>query len=357
MRIRRTSPDWFKYHAGSDDTEPTRVTTQEAVLKVSGLTTRFDTQDGVVHAVNGVSFSVRKGEFLAVVGESGSGKSVTMMSLLRLIPMPPGEIVAGQALYREEDLLTMEQDDLRAIRGDHIGFIFQDPMTSLNPVLTVGYQITEFLRLNTDMTKEEQRARAIELLELVGIPSPEQRLKAYPHELSGGMRQRVMIAVALAASPDILVADEPTTALDVTIQAQIIELVKDLREKIGTAVVWITHDLGVVAGLADRVIVMYGGQIVEESPVDELYASPQHPYTIGLLDSIPRVDQKGMELVSIPGAPPALYAEPTSCTFAVRCPYAFDKCHQENPPLITVSQDRYVACWYDVEKEEPRLVF
>ena len=357
MSIRRTSPDWFKYHGGPDDNQDTPVTAAENVLKVSGLTTRFETQDGVVHAVNDVSFSVRKGEFLGVVGESGSGKSVTMMSLLRLIPMPPGKIVGGEAIYDEQDLLTMDLDDLRSIRGDEIGFIFQDPMTSLNPVLTVGYQITESLRIHTDMTKKEQEARAIELLELVGIPSPEQRLKAYPHELSGGMRQRVMIAVALAASPSVLIADEPTTALDVTIQAQIIELVKDLREKIGTAVVWITHDLGVVAGLADRVVVMYGGQIVEEGPVDELYATPKHPYTIGLLDSIPRVDQKGEELVSIPGAPPALYDEPAACTFAVRCPYAFDKCFQENPPLITVSTDRFVACWYDVDKEEPRRVF
>ncbi len=357
MSIRRTSPDWFKYHGGPDDADDTPVTAAETVLKVSGLTTRFETQDGVVHAVNDVSFSVRRGEFLGVVGESGSGKSVTMMSLLRLIPMPPGKIVGGEAIYDEQDLLTLDLDDLRSIRGDQIGFIFQDPMTSLNPVLTVGYQITESLRIHTDMTKEEQRARAIELLELVGIPSPEQRLKAYPHELSGGMRQRVMIAVALAASPSVLIADEPTTALDVTIQAQIIELVKDLREQIGTAVVWITHDLGVVAGLADRVVVMYGGQIVEEGPVDELYASPKHPYTIGLLESIPRVDQKGEELASIPGAPPALYAEPAACTFAVRCPYAFDKCFQENPPLITVSTDRFVACWYDVDKEGPRHVF
>ncbi len=345
------------YHDRPYQTNEKPMTAVETVLKVSGLTTRFETQDGVVHAVNDVSFSVRKGEFLGVVGESGSGKSVTMMSLLRLIPMPPGKIVGGEAIYDEIDLLGLELDDLRSIRGDHIGFIFQDPMTSLNPVLTIGYQLTEWLKVNTDMAEEEREGRAIELLELVGIPSPEQRLKSYPHELSGGMRQRVMIALALAASPNILIADEPTTALDVTIQAQIIELVKDLREKLGTAVVWITHDLGVVAGLADRVIVMYGGQIVEEGPVAEIYASPKHPYTIGLLDSVPRVDQKGSELVSIPGAPPALYAEPERCTFAVRCPYAFDRCLQENPPLITVSTDRSVACWYDIDKEGPRHVW
>ncbi|MBT8242046.1 MAG: ABC transporter ATP-binding protein [Acidimicrobiia bacterium] len=357
MSIRRTSPEWFKYDHSHDDSEEPLVTAAETVLKVSGLTTRFNTQDGVVHAVNDVSFSVKKGEFLGVVGESGSGKSVTMMSLLRLIPMPPGEIVAGEATYDEQDLLAMELDDLRSIRGDRIGFIFQDPMTSLNPVLTVGYQITESLRIHTDMAEEERHARAVELLDLVGIPNPEGRLKSFPHELSGGMRQRVMIAVALAATPDILIADEPTTALDVTIQAQIIELIKDIRERLGTAVVWITHDLGVVAGLADRVIVMYGGQIVEEGPVAELYASPKHPYTIGLLESIPRVDQKGSELVSIPGAPPALYAEPESCSFAVRCPYAFERCHEENPPLITVSSERFVACWYDVDEEGPRRVF
>jgi oligopeptide/dipeptide ABC transporter ATP-binding protein len=332
------------------------MTLADPVLEVSDLTTQFNTQDGVVHAVNGVSFALKSGEFLGVVGESGSGKSVTMMSLLRLIPMPPGEIVNGQAMYDGADLLTLGIDDLRKVRGGRIGFIFQDPMTSLNPVLTVGFQITESLKIHQHLPTEKREARAVELLDLVGIPSPRQRLKSYPHELSGGMRQRVMIAVALACSPQILIADEPTTALDVTIQAQIIELVKGLREQFGTAVIWITHDLAVVAGLADRVLVMYGGQIVEEAPVNALYASPQHPYTIGLLGSLPRLDQKGSELVSIKGAPPSLYAEPQSCTFAPRCAYAFDKCRQQNPPLIQISETRRAACWWDIEEGKERHV-
>ena len=326
----------------------------QPVLEVTDLTTQFDTLDGMVHAVNDVSFTLNRGEFLGVVGESGSGKSVTMMSLLRLIPMPPGEIVAGRALYDERDLLNIELDELRTIRGAKIGFIFQDPMTSLNPVLTVGFQIEETLKIHQHLPTEDRRARAKELLELVGIPSPEQRLKSFPHELSGGMRQRVMIAVALACSPQVLIADEPTTALDVTIQAQIIELVKDLREKFGTAVIWITHDLGVVAGLADRVIVMYGGQIVEEALVRELYASPQHPYTSGLLGSLPRLDQKGTELVTIKGQPPSLYQFPDSCSFAPRCPYAFERCHEQRPPLLQISPTRKAACWWDVDNGSPR---
>ncbi len=326
----------------------------QPVLRVSDLTTQFDTQDGVVHAVNSVSFDLRPGEFLGVVGESGSGKSVTMMSLLRLIPMPPGEIVTGEAEYDGVDLLQIDIDELREIRGGKIGFIFQDPMTSLNPVLTVGYQIEESLRIHQDLPAEQRKARALELLDLVGIPSPEQRLKSYPHELSGGMRQRVMIAVALACSPKVLIADEPTTALDVTIQAQIIELVKDLRETLNTAVIWITHDLGVVAGVADRVVVMYGGQIVEEATVDHLYEAPQHPYTMGLLGSLPRLDQKGMDLVSIPGSPPSLLKPPQACTFAPRCPYAFERCHSENPPLTAIDETRKLACWWDVENDRPR---
>ena len=330
------------------------VTQTQPVLRVSDLTTQFDTQDGVVHAVNGVSFNLQPGEFLGVVGESGSGKSVTMMSLLRLIPMPPGEIVSGEAEYDGVDLLQIDMEDLREIRGGKIGFIFQDPMTSLNPVLTVGFQIEESLKIHQGLPADQRHDRAIELLELVGIPSPEQRLKSYPHELSGGMRQRVMIAVALACSPQILIADEPTTALDVTIQAQIIELVKDLREKLGTAVIWITHDLGVVAGVADRVVVMYGGQIVEEGGVEELYDTPLHPYTIGLLGSLPRLDQKGEDLISIPGSPPSLFSTPEACTFAPRCPYAFERCHEENPALTQIGPTRKIACWWDVEREERR---
>ncbi|MCI0545143.1 MAG: ABC transporter ATP-binding protein, partial [Actinobacteria bacterium] len=244
------------------------------VLDVTDLATRFDTQDGMVHAVNGVSFTLNRGEFLGVVGESGSGKSVTMMSLLRLIPIPPGQIVSGKAMFEGQDLLAMELEDLRSVRGGRIGFIFQDPLTSLNPVLTVGHQIMESLDIHTDIPEKERPDRAQQLLELVGIPAAKQRLDNFPHELSGGMRQRVMIAMALACSPRVIIADEPTTALDVTIQAQIIEIVKELRQRLGTAVIWITHDLGVVAGLADRVIVMYGGQIVEEATVSDLYSDP-----------------------------------------------------------------------------------
>ncbi len=328
--------------------------TQAPVLEVSNLTTRFDTQDGVVHAVNGVSFTLNRGEFLGVVGESGSGKSVTMMSLLKLIPMPPGEIVDGTAMFDGDDLIALDGEDLRSVRGGKIGFIFQDPLTSLNPVLTIGFQLVEALRIHTEVSEKEAMKRAQELLELVGIPAARQRLKNYPHELSGGMRQRVMIAMSLAANPRVIIADEPTTALDVTIQAQIIEIVKDLRQELGTAVIWITHDLGVIAGLADRVLVMYGGQIVEEAPVRELYKKPAHPYTEGLLGSVPRLDQKGAKLVNIKGQPPSLYAAPTSCSFAPRCPYVFDRCLAENPPLFQIGEGHRSACWWDMENQRPR---
>jgi oligopeptide transport system ATP-binding protein len=330
-------------------------TQTQTVLEVRDLRTRFHTQDGTVHAVNGVSFELRRGEFLGVVGESGSGKSVTMMTLLRLIPIPPGEIVSGEANFAGQDLLEIDIEELRSIRGGKIGFIFQDPMTSLNPVLTIGYQLNESLALHTDLTDKQCRVRAKELLDLVGIPDAEARLANYPHELSGGMRQRVMIAMALACDPEILIADEPTTALDVTIQAQIIQIVRDLREKLGTAVIWITHDLGVVAGLAERVLVMYAGQIVEEALVNDLYANPQHPYTEGLLGSLPRLDQKGLELVNIKGQPPNLYAVATSCPFAPRCPYVYDKCREENPPLMEIGNGRKTACWWDLDNDRPRF--
>ncbi len=326
----------------------------QPVLQVTDLWTQFDTQDGMVHAVNGVSFALKKGEFLGVVGESGSGKSVTMMSLLRLIPMPPGEIVGGEAIFEERDLLTLDIKELQEVRGGKIGFIFQDPMTSLNPVLTIGHQIEESLKLHTNTPRKELDNRAAGLLELVGIADARQQLENYPHELSGGMRQRVMIAVALACDPQLLIADEPTTALDVTIQAQIIAIIRDLREKLGTALIWITHDLGVIAGLVDRVLVMYGGEIVEEALVGELYANPQHPYTRGLLDSLPRLDQKGQELVSIRGQPPSLYAKPTSCSFAPRCDYAYDLCRNQNPELTDMSDTHAVACWWDVDNDRPR---
>lgn len=320
----------------------------ELLLDVQGLETQFRTPDGVVHAVNGVSFGLKEGETLGVVGESGCGKSVTMLSALRLIPSPPGKIVAGKAFYRGQDLLKMSSDEIRHIRGAHIAMIFQDPMTSLNPVLTVERQMTESLQLHLGMNREQARNRSAELLTMVGIPKAKDRLSDYPHQFSGGMRQRVMIAMALACNPQILIADEPTTALDVTIQAQIVELVKRLRDELGMAIIWITHDLGIVAGLAQRVIVMYGGFIIEDSPVKDLYANPMHPYTIGLLGSLPRVDgNKGERLYSIEGIPPTLFTKPTSCPFAPRCQWAMERCTKENPALEEVSPDHRVACWVD----------
>jgi oligopeptide/dipeptide ABC transporter ATP-binding protein len=327
---------------------------QEPVLEVKDLTTRFDTQDGMVHAVSDVTFTLNKGEFLGVVGESGSGKSVTVMSLLRLIPMPPGEIVSGEAMFEDEDLLQLSMKDLRDIRGGRIGFVFQDPMTSLNPVLRVGFQITEALTIHRGTDPEAAEERAIELLDMVGIPDPEVRVKSYPHELSGGMRQRVMIAIALACNPKVLIADEPTTALDVTIQAQIIEIIKELRDRLGTAVIWITHDLGVVASLADRVVVMYGGQIVEEAPVSQVYGTPKHPYTMALLKSVPRLDQKGANLAAIKGQPPSLSSPPSSCEFAPRCEFAYSRCLEENPMLKPITESHRVACWWDVDEGAPR---
>jgi oligopeptide transport system ATP-binding protein len=326
------------------------------VLDVVDLKTEFDTPDGTIYAVNGVSFEVRPGEFLGVVGESGSGKSVTMMSVLKLIPMPPGRIVGGEAHFDGNDLLHVPPEKLRRVRGGEIGMIFQDPMTSLNPVLTIGSQIYESLELHLRCDRKTAKELATTMLTKVGLPDAKQRLKSYPHELSGGMRQRVMIAIALVCSPQLIIADEPTTALDVTVQAQIIDIVQDLRSQFGTAMIWITHDLGVIAGLADRVLVMYGGKIVEQAAVRDLYAKPSHPYTQGLLKSIPRPDQKGSDLDPIQGTPPNLFSPPTGCTFAPRCPYAFDRCLREVPPLIQVGDDHRAACWYDTERGAPRSV-
>jgi oligopeptide transport system ATP-binding protein len=340
----------------SVETSARGSTSTSALLEVTDLRTEFDTPDGVVYAVNGVSFDIRPGEFLGVVGESGSGKSVTMMSVLRLIPMPPGRIVEGSAMFSGMDLLQISDEQLRKVRGGEIGTIFQDPMTSLNPVITIGKQITESLRLHLRCDRKTAREVAANLLDKVGLPDPKQRLDSYPHELSGGMRQRVMIAIALACSPQLIIADEPTTALDVTVQAQIIEIVQDLRDQFDTAMVWITHDLGVIAGLADRVLVMYGGKIVEEAPVRPLYQRPSHPYTQGLLRSIPRPDQKGGTLDSIKGSPPSLYSPPTGCTFAPRCPYAFERCHREVPRLLSISDGHRAACWWDTDNGEPRDV-
>jgi oligopeptide transport system ATP-binding protein len=318
------------------------------ILDVQGLETTFKTPDGVVHAVNGVTFGLGEGETLGVVGESGCGKSVSMLSVMGLIPTPPGKIEAGKAFFVGQDLLHMSKEELRHIRGAQIAMIFQDPMTSLNPVLTIERQLTEPLELHLGMTREQARNRAAELLQMVGIPNGRDRLGDYPHQFSGGMRQRVMIAMALSCSPQILIADEPTTALDVTIQAQITDLVKRLRDELGMAIIWITHDLGVVAGLAQRVLVMYGGYIIEESPVKELYAHPEHPYTIGLLGSLPRVDDmERHKLISIEGLPPILFEKPNACPFAPRCKWAMEHCWKENPPLLVVGPEHRAACWVD----------
>jgi oligopeptide transport system ATP-binding protein len=325
------------------------------LLDVHGLETQFTTPEGIIHAVNGVSFSLEEGETMGLVGESGCGKSVTMMSVLRLIPMPPGKIVSGEAFFRGKDLLKMSEEDIRHVRGAQIAMVFQDPMTSLNPVLTIGAQMEEPLALHLGMNKKQAKTRASELLAMVGIPNARDRLSDYPHQFSGGMRQRVMIAMALSCDPQILIADEPTTALDVTIQAQITELAKRLRDELGMAIIWITHDLGVIAGLAKRVSVMYGGYLIEEANVGELYANPQHPYTIGLLGSLPRLDSNQKQrLFSIEGLPPVLYDKPTSCPFAPRCKWAMERCWKENPVLETVGPEHRAACWVDTKTGRSR---
>ncbi len=320
------------------------------LLNVQDLETQFKTPEGIVHAVNGVSFTLDQGETLGVVGESGCGKSVTMLSCLRLIASPPGKIVAGKALFKDKDLLKMDNEEIRKLRGSHISMVFQDPMTSLNPVITIGKQLAEPLIEHMDMTGEQARKRSIELLELVGIPKADERLRDYPHQYSGGMRQRVMIAMALSCIPEILIADEPTTALDVTIQAQIVELVKRLRQEFAMAIIWITHDLGVVANIAQRVAVMYGGYIIEEAPVKELYANPSHPYTLGLIGSLPKLNETGhTRLYSIEGMPPVLYKKPQSCPFSPRCTWAIEQCWNENPPLEAIVPGHRLACWVNVK--------
>jgi peptide/nickel transport system ATP-binding protein len=324
------------------------------ILTVNGLKTYFFTRQGTVKAVDGVSFNVRKGETLAIVGESGCGKSITALSLLRLIPYPPGRIIEGSIKLEDRDLLTLTEDEMRGIRGNDISMIFQEPMTSLNPVMTIGRQISEALILHQNMTKAQALARSIEMLDLVRIPEPRQRVKEYPHQLSGGMRQRAMIAMALACNPKVLIADEPTTALDVTIQAQILSLIVDLKDRLDTAVILITHDLGVVAETAQRVIVMYAGRKVEEASVEDLFADAQHPYTHGLMASIPHLDLiKGTDrddakvrLQEIPGIVPALSDLPPGCAFAPRCKFADDKCRAEYPTFEEKKPGHWAACWH-----------
>jgi peptide/nickel transport system ATP-binding protein len=326
-----------------------------ALLEVSDLSVRFDTDDGPLHAVDRVSFALEERQVLAIVGESGCGKSVTAMSIVRLLP---GTATAsGTARFDGRDLLAARDSDLRAVRGREIGFVFQEPMTSLNPAMTVGRQIGEVLRRHLGMSGAQARERTVELLDLVGIPAPARRVGEYPHQLSGGMRQRVMIAMALACDPKVLIADEPTTALDVTIQAGILDLLRDVRERLGTAIILITHDLGVVADIADRVVVMYAGRKVEEAPVRELFAHPQHPYTVGLLAAIPQpTNGDGGErrrLQEIPGIVPSLPEPPPRCTFAPRCPRADERSRSEVPPLRAVRPDHHVACFHPGEDPWP----
>jgi peptide/nickel transport system ATP-binding protein len=341
-----------------------------SVLSVQDLSVRFETEDGPVQAVNAVSFDVEPSEVLAIVGESGCGKSVTAMSLLGLLP--DSAVVSGRAEFGEEDLLACPLPQLRRVRGREIGFIFQDPMTSLNPVLTVGRQIGEVLRRHLGMSRKQARERTVELLDLVGIPAAERRVNQYPHQLSGGMRQRVMVAMAISCNPKVLIADEPTTALDVTIQAAVLDVLRDVRERLSMAIVLITHDLGVVADIADRVIVMYAGQKVEEAKVDELFAHPQHPYTLGLLGAVPRIGvtaanggggqphavgtlrngRQRARLAEIPGLVPALSGPPTCCPFAERCPRADDRSRSEMPPLEEVRPGHLVACFHPGERED-----
>jgi oligopeptide/dipeptide ABC transporter ATP-binding protein len=320
------------------------------LLDVRGLHTVFDTDDGLVPAVNGVSFSVEKGETLGLVGESGCGKSVTAFSIMRLIPSPPGRITEGEIRFRGGDLLSLPEDEMRGLRGNEISMIFQEPMTALNPVYTVGDQIGEAIRLHQKVGRAEARNRSREMLEHVGIPSAPQRLDEYPHQLSGGMRQRVMIAMALACRPALLLADEPTTALDVTIQAQILDLLRRLQEEMEMAIVLITHDLGVVAEVADRVAVMYGGRIVEQAPVEELFRSPRHPYTIGLLESIPRVEERVQRLRVIPGTVPPPVALPRGCAFHPRCPFRNERCAVVEPDLEKTGSSSRVRChrWREI---------
>jgi oligopeptide transport system ATP-binding protein len=319
------------------------------LLQVKGLTTQFFTQDGVVNAVNGISYDLAEGETLGIAGESGCGKSVSVLSVMRLIPQPPGRIVGGEMIFDGRNLLELSEAEMRQVRGNQIAMIFQDPMTSLNPVLTINRQVSEALELHLGMDKDQARKRTIELLEMVNIPKAADRINDYPHQFSGGMRQRVMIAMALSCNPRLLIADEPTTALDVTIQAQIIEIVKRLKDELGMAIIWITHDLGVVAGLADRVAVMYAGYIIEHAAVKDLYGDPRHPYTLGLLRSIPRLDAgRKSKLTPIEGLPPDLIDAPAGCPFAPRCAYAIERCLVENPPLASVAHRHDVACWVDV---------
>jgi oligopeptide transport system ATP-binding protein len=342
--MRATSSQWPNRWAADDR----KVISVDPLLEVKDLRTEFPTSDGIVHAVNGISYTVMPGEAVGLVGESGCGKTISALSVLQLVPKP-GRIVGGQAIFDGQDLLKLNEEHIRRIRGNEVAFIFQDPMTSLNPVLSIRTQMTEPLILHKGMDQSAADRRAIELLELVEVPAARTRLRDYPHQFSGGMRQRVMIAMALACEPKLLIADEPTTALDVTIQAQILDIVTKLRREVGMALIMITHDLGVVAGICDRINVMYAGYIVERAPTEELFANPRHPYTLGLLRSIPRMDQeRHSKLVPIEGFPPDLIHIGDKCPFQARCIYAVPRSDEENPTLEGVGNNHEVACWVDV---------
>ncbi len=318
---------------------------EDLILEIKDLCVEFQTVEGTVQAVNHLSYKLRKGEKLGIVGESGSGKSVSSLGMLKLIPNPPGRITGGEILYKGQDLVKASKKEMQRIRGNEISMIFQEPMTSLNPIIKCGKQIAESLRLHRGMNKKEAMEEAVRLMQSVGIANPAQRAHEYPHQMSGGMRQRVMIAMALACEPQILIADEPTTALDVTIQAQILDLIRDLNERMGTSVLFITHDLGVVSELCDTVLVMYTGHIVEQAPASELFEEPKHPYTVGLLEAIPRITKERAPLQTIEGTVPNPTERIAGCSFSPRCPYATEKCQKEEPPEVQISEDRRVRCW------------
>lgn len=317
------------------------------LLEINGLKTYFYTFEGVAKAVDGVDFSLNRGDTLGIVGESGCGESVTVLSIMRLVQDPPGKIIGGDIIFEEKNLLDLGKSEMRKIRGNRISMIFQEPMTSLNPLFTIGFQISEAIRLHQGLSKKEALDRSIEVLGLVGISSPEKRVHDYPHQMSGGMRQRVMIAMALSCEPALMIADEPTTALDVTIEAQILDIMRELKEKTGTSILLITHNLGVIADSAQDVIVMYAGKIVEHASVDELFENPYHPYTVGLMKSIPHLDEEDSDksLFVIPGIVPSLYDLPMGCKFSNRCNYTFRKCFEEEPPLLEIAPGHTCRCW------------
>ena len=321
------------------------------LVEIKNLKTYFYTEDGIVKAVDDVSFNIREGEIIGVVGESGCGKSVTAMSIMRLIPSPPGKIVGGEILFEDKNILELKGDEIRKIRGNDIAVIFQEPMTSLNPIFTIGYQIEEVIMLHQKLNKAQARGKAVEMLKLVGVPRAEDIVKCYPHELSGGMRQRAMIAMAVSCNPKLLIADEPTTALDVTIQAQILDIMKDLKKKLNTSIMLITHDLGVIAEMAEYVVVMYAGKVIEEAPVIELFENPMHPYTEGLMKSKPSLDKDVDRLYSIPGQVPNPINMPEECYFCARCPKAMDICRKKQPPTCEIRKGHKVACFlYEGQK-------